>query len=222
MLRYLMENGNLDGKEYLSQSAFAASQQTLQYGHLSRLKILFTEDKFSNQLRKLEFFRLLVGHWAHDRMRRESWDEAFYLIDEVVNMMINERRGNELMCIAAGFGCMPIIRQLVKLADRQPKLKLKLKRSPQRSRRGTYSSKPAHQSIGEAVLGNHVDVLKYLLEQDWIEAHLKHRNSIRENALHFACDICNPYAIYMLLDHFKKSLQQVGHQKDTPLTRAIK
>lgn len=77
-------------------------------------------------------------------------------------------------------------------AEHKAELKTELLRGTQRETQDRSFDKQVHQSIGEAVLGNHVDVVEYLLRQQGIEAHLQHRNFRGENVLHLAARLCNP------------------------------
>lgn len=78
-----------------------------------------------------------------------------------------------------------------------------------------------HQSIGEAVMGNQLNVVKYLLGQTGIEAHLHHRNARGENVLHLAAGICNPYMFSMLIPRFQEGVFQMDDQGYTPLMRMV-
>ncbi|PVH67861.1 hypothetical protein DL98DRAFT_442539, partial [Cadophora sp. DSE1049] len=73
----------------------------------------------------------------------------------------------------------------------------------------------------EAVLGNHVDVVEYLLRQQGIEAHLQHRNFRGENVLHLAARFCNPAMFRLLAPRFKEGMQQTDDQNETALVRII-
>jgi hypothetical protein len=66
--------------------------------------------------------------------------------------------------------------------------------------------KLVYQSIGEAVLGNHVDVVEYLLGQQGIEVHLQHRNSHGENVLHLVSGRYNPTMFQLLVPCFKEGI----------------
>ncbi|KAG9244617.1 hypothetical protein BJ878DRAFT_59934 [Calycina marina] len=81
--------------------------------------------------------------------------------------------------------------------------------------------KPVHQSIAEAVPGNHVDVVEYLLRQNGIEAPLQHRNSRGENVLLLAARLCNPAMFRLLAPRFKEGIHQTDNQKETALVRII-
>ena len=81
--------------------------------------------------------------------------------------------------------------------------------------------KPGHQSIGEAVLGNHAGVVEYLLGQEGIEIHLHYRNSYGENVLHLAAKRCSPIMFRLLVPHFLEGRYQKDNQGDTALVRII-
>jgi ankyrin repeat protein len=124
--------------------------------------------------------------------------------------------------MAASMGCMPIIRRLMDRAQHKAGLRTELLCWSQRVPQTRPFGKPVHQSIGEAVLGNHVDVVEYLLRQEGIEAHLQHCNSRSENVLHLASRLCNPAMFKLLVPRFKEGMHQTDDQKETVLVRIIK
>ncbi|KAF2023255.1 hypothetical protein EK21DRAFT_105415 [Setomelanomma holmii] len=144
ILRDMLTNSNFDEDKYLRSPAIAAADQILQWGNLSKLRILFLEGKLTHQLRNLEFFRLIIRQWSNLGARHEDWEMAFSLVDHVLDIIVEEQWGNELLCLAARAGCMPMIERLLNQARLNAKLKTELLRG--------------FQSIGEAVLGNHLVV----------------------------------------------------------------
>lgn len=123
--------------------------------------------------------------------------------------------------MAAKASCMPIIQRLMIRVQHGGKLKTKLLRGIRREQELPSFGKSMHQSIGEAVLGNHVDVVEYLLEQKGIEAHLHYLNSHGENVLHLASRLCNPTMFHLLVPRFLKNRHQTNDQKNTTLVRII-
>ncbi|KAF7591584.1 hypothetical protein BBP40_001332 [Aspergillus hancockii] len=154
----------------------------------------------------------------------ESWEENMIRYDPTdrgFDKLAQEQWGNELLCVAAGAGCMPIIRRLVTSAQHKAELKSELLREfPFRQQPAAFG-RPAHQSIGEAVLGNHVDVVEYLIMENDIEAHLRYRNSRGENVLHLASRLCNPEMFRLLVPRFKEGAYQADDQGYTALVRII-
>lgn len=134
--------------------------------------------------------------------------------------MVQERWGNELLCVAAGAGCMPIVRRLMNSARRNDDLRSELLRGSRIEPQWTVFE-PVHQSIGEAVSGNHIDVVEYLVQENNIDAHLRYRNSRGENVLHLASMICNPEMILLLASRFPEGIHQVDGRGDTVLLRVI-
>lgn len=221
ILRDMLESSDFDKDKFLPNTAMAAADQIFQWGDLSRLRMLFLGSNVGHQLRNLEFFRLVMKQWSVSDTCCQNWDVVFDLIYNVLDVLVKERWGNELLCIAASTGCMPIIRRLIDRAQHKAELKTELLRGSSREPQTMSFGKPVHQSIGEAVLGNHVDVVEYLLGQQGIEAHLQHRNSRGENVLHLASRLCNPAMFRLLVPCFKEGIHQTDDQKETVLVRII-
>ncbi|EXJ89941.1 hypothetical protein A1O3_03008 [Capronia epimyces CBS 606.96] len=204
----MVEKSNFDEKRFLPLPAFNAADQILQWGDLSRLRILFLEDKFSSQLRNLEFFRLIVRQWSHYGARHDNWNVAFELVDYVLDILVREQWGHELLCIAARAGCMPMIQHLFDKAQHMTELRTELLR-------GLHS-------IEEAVLGDHSDVVEYLLNQEGFEAYLRHVNSNGENVLHLASKTCNPAIFRLLVPRLLESVHQMDNQGNIALMWMVK
>ncbi|KND92704.1 Vegetative incompatibility protein HET-E-1, partial [Tolypocladium ophioglossoides CBS 100239] len=212
MLRIMLESSDFDSDKFLPNPAIGAADQILQWGDLPRLKLLMGS-KIGHQIRNLDFFRLVMNQWSNSLSDkyRQGWDVVFDLIDDVLDMMVRQRWGNELVCRAASTGCVPIIRRLMDRAQHNAELRAEL----------LDGSRPEHRLIGEAIFGNHVDVVEYLLEQQGIEAHLQHRNSRSENVLHLASRLCNPAMFQHLVPRFKDGVHQTDDQNDTVLMRIV-
>ncbi|KFY93587.1 hypothetical protein V498_04342 [Pseudogymnoascus sp. VKM F-4517 (FW-2822)] len=221
MLLHMLERSDFDKDKFLPHPALGAADQIFQWGSLSRLKMLFLGSKIGHQLQNLDFFRLLMKQWSFSDNHREDWDVVFDIVDDMLDILVKERWGNELLCVAASTGCMPIIRRLMERAQHNSELKNELLRGPQRGPQTMSYSRAVHQSIGEAILLDHVDVVEYLLEQEGIEAHLQHRNSRGENVLHLASRLCNPAMFQLLVPRFKEGMHQTDDQNRTVLVRVI-
>ncbi|KAG9231371.1 hypothetical protein BJ875DRAFT_506721 [Amylocarpus encephaloides] len=113
MLRDMLESSDFDKDKFLPNPAMGAADQILQWGDLSRLRMLFSGSNIGHQLRNLGFFRLVMKQWSISDTHGRDWDVVFDLIDDVLDILVKERRGNELLCMAASRGCMPIIRRLM-------------------------------------------------------------------------------------------------------------
>ncbi|KAL2810639.1 hypothetical protein BDW59DRAFT_168109 [Aspergillus cavernicola] len=71
-------------------------------------------------------------------------------------------------------------------------------------------------------MGNHINVVEYLLEKTDFEVHLRYQNSRGENVLHLASRLCNPEMFRLLVPRFQDGLTQIDHHGETALLRIIK
>lgn len=224
----MLRKSTFDNDKFLQGSAMRAADQILQWGSVSRLKILFLDDRTGQHLQTFEFFRLIIKRWNEARpitnpwhKEPQNWDLVFDLVDNISEKLIEEHWGNELLCLAAGAGCMPIVQRLMTSAQDNGELRNELLRENQLEEQRSSFDKSTHQSIGQAVLGNHVDIVEYLLGENGIEAHLRYRNSRGENVLHLASRLCNPEMFRLLIPRFQEGITAQDDQGDAPLLRII-
>lgn len=222
MLRHMLDNSSLQGDPFLPEPEFGATIQILRWGELPRLRILLLERKDGNQLQTVEFFRLMIEQWANFGPQRDDWDEAFDIVDDLVDVLVRDQLGNELLCVAARGGCMPLVRRLLTQAGQNAELRKELLFGTRREQQLDLPARSVHQSIGEASLRDHVEVVEYLLGEEGIEAHLGHINSRGENVLHLAAKLCNPAIFRLLAPRLPGIVHQEDKQGDTPLLRVIK
>jgi hypothetical protein len=128
MLRHMLENSDFDNDKFLREPAMGAADQILRWGDVSRLRILFLDDKLGHQLQNLHFFRLVIKRWSDPILNGHNWDLVFDLVDYVSDTLVQEQWGNELLCVAAGAGCMPIIRRLITSSQHKVELRSELLR----------------------------------------------------------------------------------------------
>lgn len=207
IFRKILEIWDFNEAQFLHLTALGAADQIIQWGDLSRLRILFSVRKFSGQLQNLGFFRLLIRRWSDLRTRHDDWDVAFELVELVDQSLIRGEWASELLCLAAGAGCLPIIQHLLSWAQHKPDHRAALL--------------CASQWIGEAILANHTNVVEYLLGQEGFEAHVKHINPYGENILHLASKTCNPRMFCLLTPHLAQSIHQTDARGDTALMKII-
>lgn len=117
MLRDMLKRSDINNGNFLPNLAMGTADQILQWGDVSRLRILFFDDHVGHQLQNLDFFRLLIKTWHHSAISRDNWDDAFALADDVSDKLVEEQWGNELLCSATSARCMPIIRRLMTSAQ---------------------------------------------------------------------------------------------------------
>ncbi|KAG9188865.1 hypothetical protein G6011_07570 [Alternaria panax] len=165
LLRDLLETSTFDNDKYLVLPAISAADQIMQWGDLAKLKILLLEGQLCHQLRNLDFFRLIIRQWFNIRTRHEDWEPAFSLVDYVLDTMVEEQWGHELLCIAARYGCIPMVRRLLSQAQRKVELKAELLR--------------AFEWLGSEVRENHLDAVECVIREEGFEEHLHHLNNGR-------------------------------------------
>ena len=61
MLRDMLQSSDFDNDKFLPHPAMGAVDQILQWGDVSRLRILFLGSNVGSQLRDLGFFRLVMN-----------------------------------------------------------------------------------------------------------------------------------------------------------------
>jgi hypothetical protein len=216
-LRTLLQENQLDGGDFLNDSVRQAVQQIFQYGDVSRLHILFRDSQIGSKVRTWGFFHQLMEAWAQPKRDLQEWTGLFDLVFEIIDEFVRDQWGNELLCQAASIGCLPIIERLFEEAARNPAVKNEILRNPLRDCKWPEY----HQSVGEAVWHDRVDVLLYLLKQDGIDAHLRHRDSGGYNVFHKAARYCNPEVVTLLITHFPEGVNQANNDGDTPLTQVV-
>ncbi|GKU06980.1 unnamed protein product [Fusarium langsethiae] len=219
MLLKMLETSEFESHKFLSNTAMLAADQVLQWGDLCRLRMLFFGRGTGCHLQNLEFFHHIIDSWRFNKNYSQDWDAAFDIINDIPDISVREGWGNELLCLAASQGCLPVIERLMKIAQQNIDLRQEILRGPQRQPRSLTNQ--VHQSIGEAVLAGHVGAVEYLLEQEGTETHLQHRNANGENVLHLASMQCNPAMFWALAPRFPNGISQRDCQGKTALMRIV-
>ncbi|KAL4412143.1 ankyrin repeat protein [Colletotrichum abscissum] len=220
LLLKMLELSDFESSAFLCGTALLAVDQVLQWGDLCRLRLLFFGHGTKRHLQNLNFFRRIIDAWRFSNQDRcQDWDDAFNIVNDIPDILVAEGWGNELFCLVASQGCLPVIKRLMEIAQHNTDLRKELLREPQRQPRSLANR--VHQSIGEAVLAGHVGVVEYLLQQDGIEAHLHHHNANGENVLHLASVQCDPAMFRTLVPKFLDGLSQKDWRGRTALMRVV-
>ncbi|KAL4781503.1 hypothetical protein BJX76DRAFT_350139 [Aspergillus varians] len=184
---------------YLQNTALEATDQVLRWGDVSRLRIPFFSDRLRCQLQTLDFFRLIISQWHNHNINHHNWDSVFDLVNDMSHIMVQERWANELLCVAAGAN-----------SQHDAELRSELIHGSRLEQSQRRTCKLAHQSIGEAIMRNHINVVEYLLEEtELFKVHLRYRNSRGENVLHLASRLCNPEMFRLLIPRFQEALVRI-------------
>ena len=216
-MKKLLQDYEVGSKEFMIDSVKQTIQQIILYGDISRLCTLFRDPRVGPKVRTLDFFRQTMEAWARSDRDSRQWLGLFGLVFYIFDVLVQEEWGNELLCVAVSMGCLPMVERLFEEAARNPAMRNEHLRDPQRD----CNYPDYHQSIGEAVWYNRVEVLRYLLEQDGIEVHLRHRDSGGYHVLHKAARYCNPEVVSLLISPFREGVNQVNNVDDTPLSHVV-
>ncbi|KAL8760990.1 MAG: hypothetical protein Q9184_002842 [Pyrenodesmia sp. 2 TL-2023] len=218
-LKNLLQDHDLGCKDFLGNSVEETIRQIFCLGDISRLRILFRDAQVGPRVRTYGFFCRIMAEWARSGGNKDSreWIGLFDLVVDIFDVLIREECGNELLCQAADYGCLPIVKRLFEEAAHNLAMRNELLRDRQRDR---YEP-DRHQSVGEAVRRGRVEVLRYLLQQDGIEVHLRHRDSRGHNVLHKAARHCNPQVVSLLVSCFKEGVNQANNFGETPLWELV-
>lgn len=129
MLRKLLENSDFAKENFLREPAMAAADQILRWGDVSRIRIIFFNERIGHQLQNLDFFRLILRRWYEPSKRwnkpginRQNWEVLFDLIDFMSEKMVQGKWGKDLLCAAASAGCMPMIQRIIRAAHNMAEL----------------------------------------------------------------------------------------------------
>ncbi|KAK6854664.1 hypothetical protein PG995_009757 [Apiospora arundinis] len=169
-------------------------------------------------LRFFHFFRVVYNAWNKSDKADdpERWNDAFDLVrhateDLMREEKVNERyitgdflgvgRINELLCESARCGCIGIMERLFDEGRTNAALMSQVIRDTKRDYLDMHTPNHGqhHQSVGEAVLGQEIKAVRYLLDQPEIGPHFRHRNYRGYNVFHTAAWTCNPAAMELLL-----------------------
>jgi Ankyrin repeats (3 copies) len=208
-----LEECHVDDAEFLSDSVWEAVRHILRADEPSRLCPIVRDARIGPKILNEDFFILVMREAATSRRDPSEWTWVFDLVSEIFDDLVNEKGGNELLCLAAGYGCLPIVERLFGQASRNPDMKHELLRDRQRG----SGRQCHHQSIGEAARYDRVDVLHYMLQQDGIDAHLRHRDAEGHNVIHIAAMKHNPDIVALLVSHFSEGVNQSNNIGETPL-----
>ena len=215
-LRKLLEDDNIDlsSKEFLLDTVHQTIEQIIQWGDISRLSILIRDTLVGPKLQNIRIFHRIMTQWASSDKKSRPWAGCFDLVFDICDdILVRGKWGNELLCLAVSCGCLPMVERLFEAAACRPAMRDELLRDVRRD----IKPPDYHQSIGEAVWHNHVEVLHYLLKQEGIEVHLQHRDSDGYNVLHKAARWCNPEVVSLLISHFPEGVNQSNKNGETPL-----
>ncbi|OAQ96024.1 hypothetical protein LLEC1_03761 [Akanthomyces lecanii] len=202
-----------------------AVETILCQGDMSRLPKLMRFDTEANLAEAVHFSVAVMQHWSAKREgltadEKSNFDLIFDHIATGFELMVEHKWGNELLCLAAARGCLPIIERLFQAASCNSGLRQEILRAPHREN-GRQAGAVAHQSVGDAAWNGQGATVAFLLEQEGIEAHLRYKDLKGNNVLHKATRMCDPETFGLLLSRYPEGIAERDKGEDTPLQALI-
>ncbi|KAI1846709.1 hypothetical protein JX266_007282 [Neoarthrinium moseri] len=214
-LKRMLEGCDISPPNFGPCSVDETAWQLILSGNTTALGILFFDKTTGPNIQDLWLFREAMSHWGKSENKERDLFFAFLvgLARKVVDIMVEKQWGNELLCQAAKMGCLPIIEMLFDEAAHNAGLKEELLRDRIRDPQARPGEWGTHQSVGEAVLHNHVNIVEFLLEQEGIDAHKRHRNKNGYTVLHLLARNLNPEMVQLLAPHLQEDINQVENDE---------
>lgn len=200
-----------------------AIAEILRIGDPERLPLLLPYERGRDLKEVADLFSLVLEHWARDQRQAEKlgenssdhkYEPVFDHMLRASELLIEQSWDNELLCISAGYGCLPFVRRLFGAADQSPALRQEILRCPDRQ-----GWDHLHQSVGMAAWHGHTAVVEYLLDQDGVrEGHLRHRSPKGgDTVLHQGARGGAVQMLRMLCEALPEAVSERRKDKDTPL-----
>lgn len=193
----------------------------LTQGELCRLPLLMRYNDGADINQVMQSFYRVMQAWGECNRTTpgkmtanvsKGFEQLFNHMEGSYDVIVEHEWGNGLLCMAADSGCLPFIKKLFNAAEHNQPLRRDLLRAPHRGGHLLY-----HQSVGEAVWNCHEDVVRFLLEQDGIEAHLKYKDAMGNTVFHKAARRDNEAIFELLISQFPDGVNQKNNSGDTPL-----
>lgn len=220
MLQRVLGEADLSGAGdvFLPDTVVKAADQILQWSDLDRIKVLWESEPGRQQLRGLKFFCLVLEQWwkSPAERYRAGWDGVLALLDDVCDKMVEDQWGRIILSKAIVVGCLPVVQRLFEAARSRPALMAELGDMSQ----GDMSEGDI-SLIETAVLANDADILKYLLRQQDMKAHVEHRDACGRDMLCLATRFCNPAVFRVLVPRLEECVNKRDPAGQTVLDRVV-
>ncbi|KAG2002730.1 hypothetical protein GB937_009603 [Aspergillus fischeri] len=112
MLCVMLEKSDFDNGRFLRNLAMGAADQILRWGDITRLRILFLDEKLGHELQNVGFFRLVIRRWSDRIISQQDWTPVFSLIDYMPEGSVHGEWRNEILTLAANYRCTPMIQRM--------------------------------------------------------------------------------------------------------------
>ncbi|KAM0531466.1 hypothetical protein ACHAP9_006197 [Verticillium nonalfalfae] len=222
LLMTMVEESDFDDHYTFHQhSLVEALKLSLDYEDFAKCHVLFQHpsvqyDKFFQEALAC-YHRKREG--IEQRPLAPEWDTLFGIVHDITASLTRNKLGNALMCNAARYGCLPLLKHLLDAAEKNIML-MEVVLTPWREHPGADQGTAwaYHQSIARAARFSHVETIKFLLSWPGIEAHFLHRDSFGFNVFHVAAQSqSSAETVALLLSYSNVGVDAETVQGDTPL-----
>jgi ankyrin repeat protein len=170
----------------------------------------------------MDLFSEVMRYWA--RMHRglsaeaqKDFERVFDHIAGAFEIMVQQQWGNQMLCSAASYGCLPMMERLFSAARSNPALRAEILRAPHRDAASRSKTAFHHQSIGDAAWNGRTATVAFLLEQEGIDAHLRYVDVVGNNVFHKAARCGDVEMFRLLVSRFPEGVNHRNKDDDMPL-----
>ncbi|KAG9255094.1 wd-repeat protein [Emericellopsis atlantica] len=189
---------------------------------LRRLPLLLRYSPDQNLQMTMDLFSEVMRHWA--RMHRglsaeaqKDFETVFDHIAGAFELMVQQQWGNQMLCSAASYGCLPMMERLFAAARSNPALGAEMLRAPHRDAASRFKTAFHHQSIGDAAWNGRTAAVAFLLEQEGIDAHLRYVDVVGNNVFHKAARCGDVEMFRLLASRFPEGVNHRNKDDDMPI-----
>lgn len=211
--------------EFAENAAWAAVEQLVVRNKPTTIQHLLGHPALKSMLCCTElFYGLLTYSHSQSYLRRDlskEWEDFFaFLIGELRDDVI--QWGNGILCRAAGNGCFVLVKTLFDAAAHDPDLREGiLDIDTNRKGRRNQHAFVTHQSIGEAIYNDHINIVHFLSRQSGIGPHLRYINEHGQTVFHQAARHGSTEIFRFLIKEWPEGINLINSSNDTPLSSLI-
>jgi hypothetical protein len=205
--------------ELSADSAWTAISHLSVRGDILSIKRLLLHKTTGQTLLVPAFFNEALTWCSWSSVKSQSkagqeWEDVFSFVINRLHRYLWDN-GNYVLCRAANSGCLPLIKELFRAAEKDNKLHEAIL-SPKKAR-----DPQSHQSIGEAAKGGHANVMSFLCKQDGIMPHMVYTDKQGNTVFHMASKCGNPAVFEILIQYWSAGINIRNSSGDTPLNELI-
>jgi hypothetical protein len=200
----------LADEELHTSAVMSAAKQAIDYEKFYVVKVLLNHPTTTSAFQSTTILILMAIKWRYLKPSRvESWSQLTELMLEKFRDRLTHE-ANLVLLEAARSDCLPIVKKLFEAAM-----------TDQQIRNGLLKRTSDNWGpIGWAGSFGHIEIMRYLCEQEGIESHLYHQDPSGDNIYHFIAQNGHPEALRVLIRYFPEGVHQ-ANGNTTPLQVAV-